>query len=95
MTTPTTMTRVAVHMPGCPDTGKAGVIHARRIPARDADAYALPHTCLPGGWAGPEVIQTMERIATHPYRPGKVHPVGMKRPLCADCRNPYADHPEG
>ena len=87
-------TRVMVHDPTCEKIRSPYVLAAKRIDVRDADEYALPHTCLPGGWSQDTVVQVVERIAVHAYEPGKIHPVGMRRPLCALCRNPYASHPQ-
>lgn len=94
MATPIYMTRVAVHEPGCNALQSVHVLEAKRIDVRAADEYALPHSCLPGGWAQGSVVQTVERIARHAYEPGKIHPTGARRPLCALCRNPYAAHPD-
>ena len=88
-------TRKVVHEPGCEKVRSPYVLDAIQIGVGAASDYDLPCvTCMPGGWATtPSVIRVTERIAVHAYRPGKMHPVGLRQPLCADCRNPYSDHP--
>lgn len=88
------LTMVSVHTVTCPQgLALMGMDQGKGMPARDADEYALPHTCMPGGFAGEHVIQTKQLVSPHAYRPGKVHPVGLKDPLCRDCRNPRRGHP--
>lgn len=89
-----TLTRTVVHEADCPKIQSPYVLSAKRIDVRAADQYALPcRRCLPDGLAVRDVVQVEERIAVHPYRPGKVTPPGARRPLCADCRKPAIDHP--
>lgn len=86
------LTLVSVHNPTCVEARNlvaAGM--GQGMPAFAASEYALPHSCLPGGYAGKFVIQTEVLVAPHAFNPGKMSK--GRQALCADCRNPRGGHP--
>lgn len=88
------LTLVEVHDPTClrgREVMAAG--QGKAMQAKAADGLALPHSCLPGGFAGAFVIQTEVLVAPHPYRPGMTWPAGEKGPRCRGLPEPAARAP--
>jgi hypothetical protein len=79
-----------IHATTCP-SGKAtpGV---REVATMSVPDEALPHGCLPGGYAFESVLLASVEVGPHEYEPGNLHPMGMWKPLCRHCRNPERSH---
>lgn len=83
------MKKVIVHAPGCFEAGDAPVIAAKQ-----ADPYAVPHYCIPGGFATATVVEVAVEVPDHEWKVSMIWPAGAPESLCRDCRQPKAAHEE-
>lgn len=64
----------------------------RRVATMSVPEEALPHSCLPGGYAFETVLVVSGEMAPHEYQPGNLTMPGARWPLCRHCRNPKGAH---